>query len=209
MNWTTYRRVRPLRSLLALAFLPWLAASAEEAHRAHGPHEHGAAELHVVVEGKALYIELHVPAMNVVGFEHEANDDEQRQAVIAVEAVLERTAAILTPTPDAQCSPVQAHVSLEMLSHDHEGKEHEAEHEKEAGDAGGKEHEHGEVEGGHSEVHAEYELNCANPDRLEEVRIHLFEHYPGIQRIDAEIIGIGGQAAATLTPETPVLPLPR
>lgn len=58
-------------------------------------------------------------------------------------------------------------------------------------------------------MHAEYEYECASPDNLVEIRTRLFTLYPGIARIDAEIIAAGGQTAATMTAESPVAQLPR
>ncbi|MDX1432610.1 MAG: DUF2796 domain-containing protein [Gammaproteobacteria bacterium] len=169
-------------ALLPLALLglaPSQAASVDEARRAHEPHEHGAAELHVVLEGKLLHLELHVPAMSVVGFEHEARDDGQRRAMAAVAATLERADEVFAPTPQAGCRVLHAHAGFESLEH------------------------------GHAQLHAEYELECASPGRLAEIRVRLFELFPNIERIDAEIIGSGGQTAATLSSGSPIMSMPR
>lgn len=198
---STIQRLRSSGALVFLVLVPWCSAGAEETRREHEAHEHGAAEVHVVVEGEALYVELRVPAMNVVGFEHAAHDEAQRRTIAAVAEQLERTEEIFTPTPAAQCRSVHAHASLEMIGH--AGEEHEHEQGSE------KEHEESESVAAHSEMQAEYEFECASPDELAEIRTQLFEHYPGIERIDAEIIGSGGQTAATLTSQSPLVPIPR
>lgn len=46
------------------------AGAAAGEHREHGAHEHGVAQLNLVLEGEKLLIELASPGVNIVGFEH-------------------------------------------------------------------------------------------------------------------------------------------
>lgn len=70
------------RLLLALPFalLPLAIAHAadehdhdhEHEHGSLGAHEHGVGRLNAVLDGQALELEFDSPAMNLVGFEHQA-----------------------------------------------------------------------------------------------------------------------------------------
>ena len=66
-------------------FSPFLAcvafAASDEQHREHEAHEHGHGTLDIVVEGEELAIELRIPAVNVVGFEHAPRDEAEREAI--------------------------------------------------------------------------------------------------------------------------------
>ncbi len=45
------------------------------------PHVHGVGTLQLVLEENSLSVELRLPAINVVGFEHAPNDAQQKAAV--------------------------------------------------------------------------------------------------------------------------------
>ena len=77
--------MRSLLLALPFAVLPLTAAFAHDEHdHSHGSlsaHEHGVAQLNVALDGNSLELELHSPAMNLVGFEHKAQSDQDKKAV--------------------------------------------------------------------------------------------------------------------------------
>ena len=66
----------------------------------HAAHEHGAARLTVAVNDSGLEVMLETPAANVFGFEHQAETDEDKQAVSTAKAKLE---GVFAPNSDAAC----------------------------------------------------------------------------------------------------------
>ena len=83
----------------ALAFvamsLLMTSARAEEDHRELGPHVHGHGTLNIAVDDKAVSMELEVPGMDLVGFEHAASTEDQKAAVDKAKAQLDKAAGRL------------------------------------------------------------------------------------------------------------------
>ena len=44
-------------------------------------HEHGAVEMNLAVDGSIVFIEIHSPSINIVGFEHPPESSEDKEAV--------------------------------------------------------------------------------------------------------------------------------
>ena len=96
--------MRRLLLALPLALLPLATGAAAHSHEhddhdhvEHGSldaHEHGAAQLNVVLDGKVLELQLESPAMNLVGFEHAAKTDADKTKVAAARSQLEQPQAL-------------------------------------------------------------------------------------------------------------------
>ena len=146
---------------LVLAVMPMLLASAavsasESGHREHGAHEHGHGTLDVVAEGEELLIELRVPAVNVVGFEHAPGTDAEREAVRQALVRFRDPAAVLMPSPDAECEPERVDVDLLSMGRG-EHHEHDGHHEDHGQDQGKDEPGHGEHGHAHEKNEHEHE----------------------------------------------------
>ena len=192
------------RLLLALPFalLPLAVAQANEhqhehdehadEHAEHGSldaHEHGVAQLNAVLDGQALELELESPAMNLVGFEHAASSTADKAKVAAARRQLEQPQALFGLAA-GDCS-----VSEQELQSPLFGEDGHAEHDDH--DSG---HGHDE-ESEHSEIHAHYQLDCAQPDQLKQLDLtELFKRFPATEKIQVQLIGPSGQQAVELTP---------
>jgi len=79
-------------------------------HSEHGesqsPHVHGKAELHIVLDGNQLFVELHSPAMNLLGFEHDIHSSEDQKKVENTRTRLENPNALFLFN-DGECVPKQ------------------------------------------------------------------------------------------------------
>ena len=157
------RHRSPLGAMLMFVAGAAFAAS-EDGHREHDPHEHGHGTLDVVVEGEDLAVELRMPGVNVVGFEHAPGTDAEREAVRQALARFRDPAAVLVPSPGAECEPERVEAALSIMghedSHDHdehhddEGHEQDGHaHEKHGHDQHEDEHEHEGDGHGHDESH--------------------------------------------------------
>ena len=206
--------VSPYRLAVAAAALSLSLSvlAAGDEHREHGKHEHGHGSLDVVLEGDELVIALRIPAVNVVGFEHEPSTDEQRQAVEEALAVFRKGSELFAPSEAAGCAVEKVEVALAGIEH-HEGEEHEqhAEEDKEKHhqpkDQGGHAEEHDEEV--HSELHGEYEFHCKAPEKLKRVSVKVFEHLSDAEELEARIVTPTVQTAVELTPRDTVLTLAR
>lgn len=151
----------------------------EEEHEAH---EHGHATLMLVQEKQKLQLVFKSPAMNIVGFEHQANSHEQEEKVHLAEQTLSDASRLFLINPNAQCTLKDLHVSSSLLAkNDEHGSHSEEEHDKH------------EEKSSHSEFEAEYDFDCKNLSALKEIRVALFDVFTSIEEIEAQIITDSGQ----------------
>jgi len=85
-------------------------------------HEHGHAKLEIAIDGSVLTIGLEVPGESIVGFEHKAKTEKQKQSVKAAQEKLSDASAIFTLPEGAGCKIKSAEAEL----HQH-GKHNEFE----------------------------------------------------------------------------------
>ncbi|MDH4558722.1 DUF2796 domain-containing protein [Pseudomonas sp. BN417] len=178
------------RLLLALPFalLPLAAVQAEEHHHDHdehgslGAHEHGVARLNAALDGKTLELELESPAMNLLGFEHEARSEADKAKVAAARAELEQPLALFAIPTAAGCKVADQELESPLFGIE----------EEHGGHAKGHEHEH-------SEINAHYQLQCDSPDALKVLDLaELFKRFPATEKIQVQLIGPQGQQGAEL-----------
>ena len=105
-------QIHTLAAFAALTFAaaaPTLARAADE-HRELGPHVHGHGKLNIAVENKRVSMELEVPGMDIVGFEHDASTDDQKAAVEKAKAQLAQPLAVFKLPAAAGCTVADAKV---------------------------------------------------------------------------------------------------
>lgn len=163
--------------------------------RQHDAHEHGKGLLAIAVDGDALLIELEVPAVNVVGFEHTPRTDEQHRLVDEAVAALRQAEKLFVPSVSAQCAAEQ--VTVALFGEDTQHDEHH-DHGAESADA----HAAHEDEGTHSELHAQYYFHCANAERLQDIVVNVFEHLRDVQELVVQAITASSQMAFEITPRS-------
>ncbi|WP_028695454.1 DUF2796 domain-containing protein [Pseudomonas cremoricolorata] len=185
------------RLLLALPFalLPLAVAQAHDDHdhdhdHAHGTlaaHEHGVASLNAVLDDSTLELQLVSPAMNLVGFEHAASSDADKAKVAAARQQLEQPLKLFALPAAAGCKEDSQELESPLFGDA-----------PEADDDDGDAHEHGHE---HADVHAHYQLTCANPGKLTQVDLApLFKAFPATQKINVQAIGPNGQKGLETIP---------
>lgn len=184
--------MRRLLLALPLTLLPLLAAHAQEHDHEHaehgslGKHEHGLASLNVALDGNLLEIQLESPALNLVGFEHAASSDADRDRVAAARQQLGQPLALFALPNEAQCT-LQAHELQGALFAEHE-------HAESAGHAQA-------AEQGHSDIDAHYQFACAAPQALQSLELgRFFDSFPATEKLEVQLIGPSGQQGAILSP---------
>lgn len=187
------------RLLLAAPFvlLPLLATAQEHDHTDHDSlpaHEHGSAQLNAALDEHTLELELNSPAMNLLGFEHAANSAEDKAVVAEVARAL-ADPVTLFGLQNGNCSVIEQDIDGPMFG----GHEEHAEHAHSADDSDHK-HEH-EHEHEHSDIHAQYSFDCKQPEALGQLDLGgLFKRFPGMHKIQLQMIGPAGQKGAQLDP---------
>ncbi len=172
-----------MKKLISIALITCLQSWAAWAG-AHEAHVHGIANLSLAQEGNKLLLELDSPLDNLLGFEHSPRTDKQKQAARDLLDLLQKPATLMKLTAAADCqlnnvkilAPVLQTTTQTTASKDV-----------------------------HANLHAEYEYTCARIVALKSLEISLFDAFPAIHKVDAQMAGPRGQAAATLTTKQRVL----
>lgn len=204
----------PLALLLACTLATGIAVAER---RDHDAHVHGVAAMDVAALGGTVEIVLRSPAMNLVGFEHEPRNDEERKRSRNALASL-RDGESLFVFEDAACrlDEVRARWIHEPREHGHDaGHDHEGSHGHADEHGHGEEHrdhghadEHGHDEDagdGHADIHAHYHFDCGRVPVT--IRVRLFEHFPDTGEIRVQFVTDSAQGAQMLTPASPTLAL--
>lgn len=171
----------------ALWLLPSVAAHAGEAPRRQlGAHQHGHGRMSLAIEGDKVEIELRVPGMDIVGFEHEAATAEQKAAVEAARGKLVTASTVVRLPEAASCKQIGGEVDMAGEHDDDHVKGHEERSTAKV------EHDHAGGEG-HSEIRAEYWLVCAAPAALTAIEFVYFNTFAGSSELEVEVVtGKGG-----------------
>lgn len=151
---------------------------------AHGKaHQHGVAQLDVVLDGTALSIELDTPLDNLVGFERAPRTAAERQRVDAAVAKLRAAEGLFRTYVEAGCVLASVNLEAPVLGLKPAGASAPA-----------------KVEDGHADLAASFQFDCKEPAELRHIDVGLFTAFPGFKRIEAQVAGPKGQGKATLRP---------
>ena len=163
--------------------------------RQHSSHEHGVATMQLVIEGKTLQLKIETPAMNILGFEHEPNTAEQKNAIKQADALLKNSDNVVLLPKAAKCQLTKVNIESSLFHNEHE-------HEHEEGDSAHSDS-HNE-DSGHTDYDLDYQYECDNIKALQQLGITLFSHFPLFEELEVQYIvpletGFG-QGVKHLTP---------
>lgn len=189
--------------IVAIPFIlvPASFASSGEEYREHAPHEHGHGAIDIVMEAEEVVIEIRIPAVNVVGFEHAPRDDEEHEAIRHALVPFEDASSAFVLSGEAGCEVENIRASIASMTHESERHQDEAGngHEQHGHDTHGhEEHEEQADEEDHSELHATYHLHCHVPGQLRQVDMRVLKHLHDIEEIDVRLVTPDAQRALTL-----------
>lgn len=164
-----------------------VALLAQTEFRQSGAHVHGVAKLTVLQDRNTLLIELESPAVNIVGFEHEPQNDAQVSLIENALTLLKQPDGIVRLS-SLDCEIVQARsdISGAAGSHGHSVHHHH-------------DHEHNHSHR-HSEFQASIELDCASQTPPAELLITAFDHFNGIETLEIQWVLNGLQGMQRLNP---------
>ncbi len=172
--------------IVAAALLPLTGANAAETeHREHGAHEHGHGKFNVAIEGKTLAMELMAPGADIVGFEHKAESEADKQALAAGRKTLSDLAKVVTLPAAAGCTLNNASVEVETEEkhddHGHGKKKDDHEHAEKHDD-----HDHGKKKDDHD--HAEKKDDHGHAEKKDD-HDHDHDHGKKAEHKDEETHG--------------------
>ena len=160
-----------------------------------GTHAHGVSELNIVIEGNKIEIQLRTPAMNIVGFEHEARTEQQILKVKQSELKLHDHSALFSFSSGG-CRLTQAKIDLsDLIEHKTTEKDAHDHHKNDLDHSQEQEDGHGD----HSEIVAHYYYDCDDMDELSSISLGFFDVFPAMQQIKSMLITTSGQGAVPLT----------
>ena len=147
---------------------------------------------------------LHIPAVNVVGFESAADTPQQRELVSKAIERFSKGDALFVPSKAASCTFEHAEVALAGMRG---GEKHNGNHQHDQRERARK-HEHGAGDG-HSELSAEYHFHCDTPAHLASVEVEVFSLLRDAKTIDAQVVTSTHQQTMELTPQRRTVKLTR
>jgi len=174
------------------------AAIAEEEHRELGPHVHGHGTLAIAFEADKVQMEFTAPGMDIVGFEHSAETDDQTTAVEKALADLKEPLKYFS-FPTTAGSRVSA-TDVKTVAEEHEDHEEHVDETHAEGKAGPKDH-----EDHHNEFQAIYLLICTDPAQISRIDFPFFDRFSGSQELNVTIIDASGQKVFEVSRDAPRL----
>ena len=152
-------------------------------------HVHGMSDLTIAIEGTEIEIEFESPAMNIVGFEYQAQSEQDIKAVERAATTLKQYDTVFSFS-DTICRLIDSSVNVAgVLADAHD--DHDA-HDEASADT-------------HSDISAAYHFRCENLSGLSEIKVNLFQLFSGIEEIRTMWLKDGKQGAVTLTEDGAVV----
>lgn len=154
-------------------------------------HVHGQSNIELVVSGANLSLRWDMPLDTLVGFEHQAENKVQRQALANAQAQLAKAGQWLKPTPAAQCVVASVDVDVPGV----ETHEHEA---------------HADLDGQATHADAQWLVSwrCDKPQALQGVELLAMKQWPGMQTVLVQGVVDGRQFARVVRAPARLLALP-
>ena len=188
---------------LLAVFLAAAPAARAEDHRELGPHEHGHGILNIAVEKNRVSMDLDVPGMDVVGFEHTPSTPDQTATAKKAEATLAQALVLFKVPAAAGCKVTEAKVAIEA---------EEAHAEADAKDSAAKpaeikSGEAAEEHEGHNDYNATYVLECAKPSAITSIQFDYFKLFEGAKALTVNVVSDKAQNSYEVVREKPLLDL--
>jgi hypothetical protein len=182
-------------SFMVLSALFATSSALAKKHKSHKAHEHGFAELNLVVEGKSINIELRSPSESIYGFEYEAKKESDiKVRDEAIEKLKTRISEMVILEASLECK----FSTLEVKPFVTEAEEHESAKKSKAGK---------ENHAMHSEVHASFKAECSKALAGTKVNFAFGKIFPKLNHIKVQSISGEKQSGLTVKKDKGVLDL--
>jgi uncharacterized protein YfcZ (UPF0381/DUF406 family) len=152
----------------------------------HKAHTHGVARLNLAIDGDSVEIGFATPLINLISFERAPKNDKEREEARRTAALLQDADNLFVFPSDAECSLKNLRLESEAIA-------------SELNPAHGKDAH--ETKSDHNDLDAEFVFICQNPAALNQIEVRLFQAFPKMKRIEAELVTPRGQKAIKLAPK--------
>ncbi len=149
-----------------------------------GAHVHGVATLEVAVDAKVLTIDLSSPLDNLIGFEHQPQNDRQKMLIKGMVDRLNKSDKLFIPTASAACTLQNTTLSSPVLDKPKDTKP------QATADVD---------ESRHADLDGEFVFTCEHPENLHDIEVRLFSPFPNLHILNVAVATTKGQTAAKLT----------
>ncbi|WP_263078189.1 DUF2796 domain-containing protein [Endozoicomonas sp. Mp262] len=180
---------------------------AEQRH--HEAHVHGQGQLNLAIDDSQVYMELKLPAHDLLGFES-INNKAQQQALD--QALLQLKSPSLWSFPQqAQCLLTVADASSNKHQHD-DHEDHHSEHHHDSHHSDHHDDEHhdphhdshqADSDSSHMDISATYTFKCNNTKAINALSTNLFKQFERSELIKVQAITGNGQYSKTLSRTAP------
>ncbi|HUP95587.1 MAG TPA: DUF2796 domain-containing protein [Burkholderiales bacterium] len=184
---TKFVRIASCAGILSTLTAPAQAADA---------HVHGVATLQVALDGNRLNVDFSSPLDNLVGFEHAPRTDKQKAAVRQMAERLNAPELWFVPNAEAECKRTSVNLESAVLDR---ALLSGAERKSSMGKPDARKDTKSQA-GEHSALSADIVFICDRPRALSGLELKLFDAFPKLKRIDAQVAVTNKQRAAKLTP---------
>ncbi|WP_176797738.1 ZrgA family zinc uptake protein [Ruegeria halocynthiae] len=153
-------------------------------------HTHGAGHITISIEETGFTLSLEVPGIDIVGFEHTAENEDEQADVAAAISDLSKPLEIFEPPSEAECVTATANVALvgDLFIPDEGQASDDSAH--------------------HTEFQAEYLVQCQELSLVTSIRFVYFERFIRAERLVVELMSPEGTQNLTVERAMPVLNLP-
>ena len=180
---------------------------------AQNVHTHGTGQWQIMSTEDRLVMTMKLPAMSIIGFEHEASTNKEKEIIDAAKKILQDPSLfafystsritkkstripLITPSNQSVSMVVEsAKTGAKDDGHDDHHHHHDDHHNHKVHDE----------DNAHNETHAEFHVTFEykKNDRISSISTTLFNHFNGIEQIEASIITDQKQSSAILTKDNP------
>ena len=172
----------------AMTLLLASTVSVAQIEREYGQHVHGEGNAEVVIENNVVTVDMSLPGINVVGFEH-APRNEADEAAIESALVFFRSEPWIVFSPRAGCEVISINAHTHGFDADH------------AHDNG---HDHAHDDNGHDHAHADFHVlltaTCEDTTALRWIDLDVFTPFPGNELLRVDVLGEDVAVRARLIP---------
>lgn len=183
-------------------------------------HVHGVSEMTIAIEKQNVEIEIISPALNFVGFEHQATTEQEVNQVNNAKSILSQFDALFSFTGN-DCKLVKQDIDVSSvigelgqaneLQQANEQERHEHRHEQGHHEKDHHEHQHGQhhqvMHNSHNDITVHYQILCSKADTLLSISTFLFEHFPKLLQLKVMWINNVQQGGITLDPKSTTITL--
>ena len=181
------------RRLLPLLLLPLASLTLAQPQA----HTHGLLALDVAIDAQSLTLSMEAPLDNFLGFERAPRTDAERKSVAALVRRLNAADTLFIPDPKAECRLSSVTLESKVLGL--------GAAEKPAAGASVATAKAPVAHDDHADIDVSIVFSCAKASLARQLDVKMFDAFPRLRRIDAQVASEQGQFKRSLKKASPLL----